>query len=72
MSGRKKIRKDGSLCTWTLFLVSSRNALLIFTKLGYVSHMYPGDQSTHRAEEHTERLSRAILFTSPVIDPRSG
>lgn len=57
--GEEENEKDRSLCTWTLFLVSSRNALLIFMKLAYVSHMYPGDQSSPGPEKHTERAEQS-------------
>ena len=57
--GEEENEKDRSLCTWTLFPVSSRNALLIFMKLAYVSHMYPGDQSSPGPEKHTERAEQS-------------
>lgn len=57
--GEEENEKDRSFCTWTLFPVSSRNALLIFSKLAYVSHMYPGDQSSPGPEKHTERAKQS-------------
>ena len=66
--GRKWERR--SLCTWTLFPVSSRNALLIFTKLAYVSHMYPGNQSSPGPEEHTERAEQSDPCYLPCYRPK--
>ncbi|OWK07818.1 DNTT [Cervus elaphus hippelaphus] len=63
LSEEEESRMISSMCgeakVPSVAVTGQRNALLIFMKLAYVSHMYPGDQSSPGPEKHTERAEQS-------------